>query len=83
MGSLRLLFCLEAGVRPACHLRVFLTLVSLHLGFDISLESQVVPNRAIFIQRFLSKWALGVSKKCSKWFAKSLINIVQEKHVMV
>lgn len=36
-----LLSCLEAGVYSACH-RAFLTLVSVCLGFDISLESQVV-----------------------------------------
>lgn len=44
-------FLLQTVYSP-CH-GVFLTLVSLPLGFDLSLESQVVSNRAIFIQRLL------------------------------
>lgn len=72
MGSPNLLFHLEAGVYSACGHRVFLTLVSLHLGFDIPLKSQVVSNSAIFIQCFLSKWALLISKKYSEWSTKAL-----------
>lgn len=49
MGSPDLVFRLEAGVYSACGCRVFLTLFSLSLGFDVSLESQVVSNRAIFM----------------------------------